>query len=103
MAHADDPVHGRADFVAHGGEEIAFGARGRFRFFLGVQEFLFHRLVFRDVHQPADDAGRAFKKGARIGDAQIVLHALRIAAFQLHFCQTDVIGGELLGHFPQLR
>ena len=35
-AHADDRVHGRANFMAHGGEERALGVVGLFGFALGA-------------------------------------------------------------------
>ena len=35
MAHAQNGVHGRADFMAHAGQEIAFGSGARFRLILG--------------------------------------------------------------------
>ena len=35
MAHADDGVHGGADFVAHVGQKFALGASGGFGGFLG--------------------------------------------------------------------
>ena len=36
LGHADDAVHGRADFVAHVGQELALGPIGGLRFLLGL-------------------------------------------------------------------
>ncbi len=39
FGHTDDPVHGRADFVAHVGQEFALGPIGGFRGFFGDVQF----------------------------------------------------------------
>ncbi len=49
FGHADDAVHGRADFVAHVGEEGAFGAVGGLGGFLGAEQFLGGALAVGDV------------------------------------------------------
>ena len=49
--HADDSVHGRADFVAHVGQEFAFGAAGGFRGLFRVLQFLFRVLALGDIEQ----------------------------------------------------
>jgi hypothetical protein len=48
-AHADDGIHGRADFVAHVGQEVRFHARGR----LGAQHGVLHGLgaQSKDAHE----------------------------------------------------
>ena len=50
-AHADDAVHGRADLVAHGGQEGALGLVGGLGLLAGA-------LQLADVVIDADEAGR---------------------------------------------
>jgi hypothetical protein len=40
--HANHAIHGSTNLVAHVGEELAFGAAGGFRRFLGFGEFRVH-------------------------------------------------------------
>ena len=39
ICQADDPIHGRTDFVAHGGEELALGTGGFQGFLLAFEQF----------------------------------------------------------------
>ena len=55
--HAHDAVHGRADFMAHVGQEFALGAVGRFGRFLGALQIRFGFLAVGDVDVHADDFG----------------------------------------------
>ncbi len=70
LRHADDAVHGRADFVAQVGEEVALGAVGGFRRELGIEGGLLGVLAVRDELGGARDAqrraiGRPVGLGAR--------------------------------------
>ena len=47
LRHADDAVHGRADFVAHVGQELALGAAGGLGGFLGLLQLLLRRVCAR--------------------------------------------------------
>ena len=47
--HAQHAVHGRADFVAHGGQEAGFGAAGRFGAVARLGQRVFQRLALGDV------------------------------------------------------
>ena len=49
VAHADDGVHGRANFVAHVGQEVALGFGGVFCRLLGAQHLLLSSLAGSDV------------------------------------------------------
>ncbi|EZP46142.1 hypothetical protein BW39_05793 [Delftia sp. RIT313] len=51
--HADDGIHGCADFVAHDGQEIRFGAFGRFGGFLGLMQRLLGLALAGDVQHDA--------------------------------------------------
>jgi hypothetical protein len=42
VRHADDGVHGRADFVAHVGQKVGLERGGFLRHFLGAAQFLLH-------------------------------------------------------------
>ncbi len=55
LRHADDSVHRGADFVAHVGQEFAFGAAGGFRGFFGLLQFRFRLLALGDVEQRSFD------------------------------------------------
>ena len=55
LRHADDAVHGRADFVAHVGQELALGPVGGFGVFLGPMQIRFGLLSIGDVDVDADD------------------------------------------------
>ena len=76
VGHADDAVHGRADLVAHVGEELAFrrvralgfqagGPRAAFGLHEGVQRIVQpHRLfpAFADVRGDQTDRGGGFER-----------------------------------------
>ena len=47
--HADDAVHGSANFVTHGGQEITFGLAGGFRSRLGSLQFRLELLALGNV------------------------------------------------------
>ena len=49
LRHADHAVQRRAQLVAHGGQEHALGAVGRFRVFLGGLQGFLRPLVIGDV------------------------------------------------------
>ena len=55
--HADDAVHGRADFVAHGGQEHRLRAVGVFGFVAGFAQRGFEFFLFGDVAGDALDFG----------------------------------------------
>ena len=74
---ADNTVHGRPDFMAHGGEEIRFGTVGLFGGFLGGDEFaggLIELAAFGFQH---------FLRGLQFGDPVFGLGA---AHFKSAFC-----------------
>ena len=48
LGHADDAVHGRANFVAHVGEKLAFGLAGGFGGVLGDEQRLFGAGTLQD-------------------------------------------------------
>ena len=54
--HADDAVHGRADLVAHRGQEFRLGMVGGFRLLLRVEQFARDPAAVRYVHVDADRA-----------------------------------------------
>ena len=54
--HADDAVHGRADFVAHVGQEFALGPVGGFGRFLGPLQFRLQPFWIGDIDVDADDS-----------------------------------------------
>ena len=56
IGHAHDAVHGRADFVAHIGQENAFGGIGRLCLVLGLAQHALVQAMFRDVVGIARDA-----------------------------------------------
>jgi hypothetical protein len=56
LGHAEDAVHGRADFVAHIRQELALGLARRLRCLLGPLQFLFGVLPGGDVGVHAEDA-----------------------------------------------
>ena len=59
VRHTDDGVHGRANFVAHIGQEVAFGPVGGIcRLFGGLQGLL-RVLLFGNVDERANQATRA--------------------------------------------
>ncbi len=62
--HADDAVHRRADFVAHIGEELAFGAVGRLGRVAGLLERQFGVLAVGDVVQDDDTPLESAPQGA---------------------------------------
>ena len=54
FGHTDDPVHGRADLMAHVGEELALGPAGGLRGFFGLGQFS----VMVDLPIPQSSGGR---------------------------------------------
>ena len=56
LVHANDAVHGSANFVAHVGEEAALGAIGGIGGFAGVDELGLVALLFGDLLGDAGDA-----------------------------------------------
>ena len=58
MRHADDGVHGGADFVAHVGQEIALGAAGGVCRLLGFAQLLLDLLLLGDISKGADEPAR---------------------------------------------
>ena len=68
LRHADDAVHGGADFVADVGEEVALGAIGRFGRELGVERRLLGELAVGDeLHGAGHAQRRAVRRRARLG------------------------------------
>ena len=57
MCHAQNAVHGRADFVGHGGEKLALGSIGGLGLFLGVAELFLIVLARADVFLDGDEVG----------------------------------------------
>ncbi len=49
LRHAEDAVHGRADFVAHVGQEVALGAVGLFGRKFGFDQLDLHLLALVDL------------------------------------------------------
>ena len=58
LRHSEHAVQGRADLVAHGGQEGALGHVGRLGLVLGPHQRLFGQLAGGDVPQGADQAAR---------------------------------------------
>ena len=56
FGHAHDSVHGRADFVAHVGQELALGAIGGFGRFFRPLQICFGLLSARYVDVDPDDS-----------------------------------------------
>ena len=56
VGHADDAVERGADFVAHVGEELAFGAAGRLGLDARFYRFCFALLLCGNIAPDADDA-----------------------------------------------
>ena len=54
VGHPDHPIHGRANFMAHVGQEIALGTVGRFGGHFGVVQLHFGALLLGDFghHDP---------------------------------------------------
>ena len=56
IAHAEDAIHRRADFVGHAGQETALGLVGLVGGLFGLAEFRLQLFIGRDVarnaHQP---------------------------------------------------
>ena len=57
FGHADDGVHGGADFVADVGQEIVLGAVGRLRRLLGLAQLRIQPLALRNVLNHRDGVG----------------------------------------------
>ena len=75
FGHADDAVHGRADFVAHRGQELALGAVGRFGRVLGDSQLLFGLPQFvgqllQFAVRGGQFLGAGFGGGRALGDPQ---------------------------------
>ncbi len=66
--HADDAVHGRADFVAHVGEELALGAVAGLGHVAGLDELLLVLDALGDVARGQGVHELAFDLGAVEGD-----------------------------------
>jgi len=64
--HADDPVHGRSDFMAHGGEKSAFGPVGRFG--LPSGGFRFPECFFKGEFPGFDLLALLFEPAPCVGD-----------------------------------
>ena len=71
LGHAKNPVERGADFMAHGGQEGAFGRVGGFGVFLGADEGLFGPLLLGDVAHGAQQAD-----GPPLGVGPVVRRAL---------------------------
>ena len=89
IGHAENAVHGRADFVAHVGEKLALGLVGVFgRFFRNLQ-FLFCSAAVRDLAKAPHPAHCLAGYGLRLGvplkhDAHHGIRARRRFALRLH-------------------
>ena len=70
VGQPDHGVHGRADLVAHIGEKIALGPRGRLSRILCTRQRLLGALLLGNIHEythePADDTVRQLKDGLPI-------------------------------------
>ena len=66
--HADDGVHGGADFVAHVGQKITLALVGRFGLLLGQHQGAFHAQLLGEVQAEGNN-------GNAIG-AHVLLHAV---------------------------
>ena len=88
--HADDPVHGGPDLVAHGGEELGFGAVGGLGLFLGAVEFEFGLPAFGEVGDGGDGADdAAIAAVGDTGDEGVGGGAVAAA-------EADLVGGGFL-------
>ena len=96
VRHADDGVHGRADLVAHVGQEIGLERGGLLGQFLGAAQILLDALAVADVHESADDALHLAARFAKtlqpiqravdhtIGIRQVHLAMHRLGALERH-------------------
>ena len=99
LRHADDAIHGRADFVADVGEKIALGAIRGLGAELGIQRGLFGELAVADVDDGAGDA-RHFT-GRSPGHVGLLADPALFAAVQQHSVFTTIVG--LIGRGLQRR
>ena len=84
VRHPDDGVHGRADLVAHVGQEVGFERCGFFRKLLGAAQFLLGQLPVGNVHKRTDGAARrAISAGKTMQPEQRVVE-LPICIGQVH-------------------
>ena len=81
--HGDDAVHGRADLVAHVGQELRLGARGGFggdagrqQFAVGLRQFILQVLGAQDRPQPGPQFGRLEGFGQVIHRAELKARAV---------------------------
>ena len=56
IRHANDPIHGSPDLMAHHSQELTLGSAGSFGGFLGLPHFLLCLLAAGNVADDADDA-----------------------------------------------
>ena len=54
--YADDCVHGRTNFMTHGGQETGLGPAGAVSLTLGFLQLVHQLAVFADVQPAADNA-----------------------------------------------
>ena len=59
LRHPEDRVHGRADFMAHVGQERILGAIAGFGLFFRAAKLFFELLAIRDVDARANQANGA--------------------------------------------
>ena len=90
LVHADNRVHGGADFMTHIGEEFAFGLAGGIRGFFGALQFFFHPLAFGDVLMSSGHQKRFAVFGPRRNFASVE-HPYPIPILVTHTSFTLVI------------
>ncbi|MNE03938.1 hypothetical protein D3C80_964580 [compost metagenome] len=56
LEHSQQGIHGRADFMAHGGQEGGLGPVRRLGFFLGQLHRIVQTLAFGNVDPAGNDA-----------------------------------------------
>ena len=71
FGHADDGVHGRADFMADVGQELILGAIGRFGRLSGLARLLLQPFAFGDILQDRDRVGRLARRIALEGNRYV--------------------------------
>ena len=106
FGHADDGVERGADFVAHLGQEIAFGPGGGFGRVLGGAQVVF--IGGQHGHVPGDDEIAAVAAGLGRVAAAAQGHrekcaVLAAVAFEIHPGHRHIVPGECLAFGQEVR
>ncbi len=95
LGHAQDAVHGRADLVAHVGEELGLGPRGPLGLVAGAAELLLVPLLVGDIGDEADGAALA---GGELADPRPSAAGAELVALALVASEVlDPLRHKLLG------